>query len=182
MKWRDETISDLRSFKAFCDEGMVTFNIDEGLYVVKEGKRLKTILIIDTMRDNKIIYFNNSLADDISLSGIFSYLIEAYTLDNHYKEPREYIEGALDLLKGQSLEGYIITRNPDDKIVTYLASRNLKLYFDNKGKLTLLKLLGRDEFFDPNNILNGAIVTIYLRGALAISTSMENLLKQEVSQ
>ena len=182
MKWRDDTINDLRSFKAFCDVGMVTFNIDERLYVIKEVRGLKTILIIDTMQDNKIIYFDNSLSYNTSLSGVFSYLVEAYSLDNHYKEPREYMEGVFDLLKGQSPEGYIVTRNPDDKIVTYLASRNLKLYFDNEGKLTLLKLLSRDEFFNPNNILNGARVTIYLKGALAVSTSMENLLKQEVVQ
>lgn len=174
---RDEIINDLRSFRVFRNEDMLTFNIDDRLYLVRDARWLKTILIIDREQDNKVIYYNSLLADYPNISNVLDYLIEAYNLDEYYKKPREYMEEMFNLLKGQMKEGYIITRNPDDKLVTYLASRNVKLYFDSRGKLALIRLLSKDEFFNPNSILNGAAVTIYIDEALVLSTDLKNLIK-----
>lgn len=56
------------------------------------------------------------------------------------------------------------------------------VFFNNNGKLTLIKLTDRDIFLNPNSFLESAKITLYLKGSLAFSTNLGNLTKQEVSR
>ena len=63
----------------------------------------------------------------------------------------------------------------------YLAGRTIRVFFNNKKVLTLIKLANRDVFLNPNSFLESARITLYLKGSLAFSTNLGNLTKQEVS-
>ena len=98
------------------------------------------------------------------------------------REHKEYIEGVTDLLRGQQEAlGYMIGGERDSRDA-YLAGRTIRVFFNNKRELTLIKLANRDVFFNPNSFfLESARITLYLKGSLAFSTSLSNLTKQEVS-
>lgn len=182
MLSRSEIIDRLKSFEDIDIYGNIgAFNTDVGLYVVKAYKWSKTMLIIDRTQNNKVIYFDNRVlcADMVAFLKI---LAEAYNLDRDFKEPKEYIEGVIDLLRGQQEAiGYIIGGERDSR-AAYLSSKTIRVFFNNKGELALIKLAAINEFFNPNSFLESARITLYLRGSLAFSTNLSNLLKQEVSQ
>lgn len=182
MLSRSEIIDRLKSFRDI-DNNIDTsaYNTCFGLYVVKANKWHKTMLVIDRIHDNKVIYFDNR-ANNSNVATFLEDLVEAYSLDRDFKEPKEYIEGALDLLRGQpEASGYIIG-DENDSMATYLASRTIRVFFNNKGELALIKLATRNEFFNPNSFLESARITLYLRGSLGFTTNLSNLIKQEVAQ
>lgn len=182
MLSRSEIIEGLKGFKDFDTyTNIEAFNTDVGLYVVKSCVWHKTMLIIDRAQDNKVIYLDNRVlcAD---MRTFLKVLAEAYNLDRDFKEPKEYIEGVIDLLRGQQEAlGYIIGGDRDSRYA-YLAARAIRVFFNNKRELTLIKLANRNVFFNPNSFLESANITLYLRGSLDFSTDLKNLIKQEVSQ
>ena len=182
MLSRSETINRLKRFKDIDNNADIkAFNTYIGLYVVKAHKWSKTMLIIDRTQNNKVIYFDNR-ASNTNVVAFLEDLAEAYNLDRDFKEPKEYIEGVLDLLRGQQeASGYIIG-DEDDSMATYLASRAIRVFFNNKGELALIKLAARNEFFNPNSFLESTRISLYLRGSLGFTTNLSNLIKQEVSQ
>ncbi|WXG60248.1 hypothetical protein VB002_00605 [Campylobacter concisus] len=109
MLSRSEIIDRLKSFKDFDTyTNIEAFNTDVGLYVVKSCVWHKTMLIIDRVQDNKVIYLDNRIlcAD---MGTFLKVLAEAYNLDRDFRERKEYIEGAIDLLRGQQeVLGYIV--------------------------------------------------------------------------
>ena len=183
MLSRSEIIEGLKGFKDFDTyTNIKAFNTDVGLYVVKSYVRHKTMLIIDRVQDNKVIYLDNRIlcAD---MGTFLKVLAEAYNLDRDFRERKEYIEGVIDLLRGQQEAlGYMIGGERDSRDA-YLAGRTIRVFFNNKKELTLIKLANRDIFFNPNSFfLESANITLYLRGSLDFSTDLKNLIKQEVSQ
>ena len=183
MLSRSEIIEGLKGFKDFDTyTNIEAFNTDVGLYVVKSCVWHKTMLIIDRVQDNKVIYLDNRIlcAD---MGTFLKVLAEAYNLDRDFRERKEYIEGVIDLLRGQQEAlGYMIGGERDSRNAS-LAGRTIRVFFNNKGELTLIKLANRDTFFNPNSFfLESARITLYLKGSLAFSTSLSNLIKQEVSQ
>lgn len=138
------------------------------------------LLVLD--KDNRVVYFDNRIlcAD---MGTFLKVLAEAYNLDRDFRERKEYIEGAIDLLRGQQeVLGYIVGGERDNRDAS-LAGRTIRAFFNNKRELTLIKLANRDVFFNPNSFfLESARITLYLRGSLAFSTDLKNLIKQEVSQ
>ena len=182
MLSRSEIIDRLKSFKDIDTYNDIeAFNTEVGLYVVKAYKWHKTMLIIDRAQDNKVIYLDNRVlcAD---MRTFLKVLAEAYNLDRDFKEPKEYIGGVIDLLRGQQEAlGYMIGGERDSR-AAYLASRTIRVFFNNNGKLTLIKLADRDIFLNPNSFLESAKITLYLKGSLAFSTNLGNLTKQEVSR
>lgn len=107
--------------------------------------------------------------------------LEAYNLDRDFRERKEYKEGVIDLLRGQQEAlGYMIGGERDSRDA-YLAGRTIRVFFNNKKVLTLIKLANRDVFLNPNSFLESARITLYLKGSLAFSTNLGNLTKQEVS-
>lgn len=182
MLSRSEIIEGLKSFKDFDTyTNIEAFNTDVGLYVVKSCVWHKTMLIIDRVQDNKVIYLDNRVlcAD---MRAFLKVLAEAYNLDRDFREHKEYIEGVIDLLRGQQEAlGYMIGGERDSRDA-YLAGRTIRVFFNNKRELTLIKLANRNVFFNPNSFfLESARITLYLKGSLAFSTSLSNLIKQEVS-
>ena len=182
MLSRSEIIEGLKGFKDFDTyTNIEAFNTDVGLYVVKSCVWHKTMLIIDRVQDNKAIYLDNRIlcAD---MGTFLKVLAEAYNLDRDFREHKEYIEGVIDLLRGQQEAlGYMIGGERDSRDA-YLAGRTIRVFFNNKRELTLIKLANRDVFFNPNSFfLESARITLYLKGSLAFSTSLSNLIKQEVS-
>ena len=183
MLSRSEIIEGLKGFKDFDTYANIeAFNTDVGLYVVKSCVWHKTMLIIDRVQDNKVIYLDNRVlcAD---MGTFLKVLAEAYNLDRDFRERKEYIEGVIDLLRGQQeVLGYIVGGERDSRDAS-LAGRTIRAFFNNKRELTLIKLANRDVFFNPNSFfLESARITLYLKGSLAFSTSLSNLTKQEVSQ
>ena len=182
MLSRSEIIDRLKSFKDFDTyTNIEAFNTDVGLYVVKSCVWHKTMLIIDRVQDNKVIYLDNRIlcAD---MGTFLKVLAEAYNLDRDFREHKEYIEGVIDLLRGQQEAlGYMIGGERDSRDA-YLAARAIRVFFNNKRELTLIKLANRNVFFNPNSFLESANITLYLRGSLDFSTDLKNLIKQEVSQ
>ena len=182
MLSRSEIIEGLKGFKDFDTyTNIEAFNTDVGLYVVKSCVWHKTMLIIDRVQDNKAIYLDNRIlcAD---MGTFLKVLAEAYNLDRDFREHKEYIEGVIDLLRGQQEAlGYMIGGERDSRDA-YLAGRTIRVFFNNKRELTLIKLANRDVFFNPNSFfLESARITLYLKGSLAFSTSLSNLTKQGVS-
>lgn len=182
MLSRSEIIEGLKGFKDFDTyTNIEAFNTHVGLYVVKSCVWHKTMLIIDRVQDNKVIYLDNRIlcAD---MGTFLKVLAEAYNLDRDFREHKEYIEGVIDLLRGQQEAlGYMIGGERDSRDA-YLAGRTIRVFFNNKRELTLIKLANRDVFFNPNSFfLESARITLYLKGSLAFSTSLSNLTKQEVS-
>lgn len=183
MLSRSEIIDRLKSFKDFDTyTNIEAFNTDVELYVVRSHTWHKTMLIIDRAQDNKVIYLDNRVlcAD---MGTFLKVLAEAYNLDRDFRERKEYIEGVIDLLRGQQEAlGYMIGGERDSRDA-YLAGRTIRVFFNNKGELTLIKLANRNAFFNPNSFfLESARITLYLKGSFAFSTSLSNLIKQEVSQ
>ena len=183
MLSRSEIIDRLKSFKDFDTyTNIEAFNTDVGLYVVKSCVWHKTMLIIDRVQDNKVIYLDNRVlcAD---MRAFLKVLAEAYNLDRDFREHKEYIEGVIDLLRGQQEAlGYMIGGERDSRDA-YLAGRTIRVFFNNKRELTLIKLANRDVFLILIAFfLESARITLYLKGSLAFSTSLSNLTKQEVSQ
>lgn len=182
MLSRSEIIEGLKGFKDFDTyTNIEAFNTDVGLYVVKSCVWHKTMLIIDRVQDNKVIYLDNRILC-ANMWTFLKVLAEAYNLDRDFRERKEYIKGVIDLLRGQQEAlGYIIGGERDSRDA-YLAGRTIRVFFNNKRELTLIKLANRDVFFNPNSFfLESARITLYLRGSLAFSTSLSNLIKQEVS-
>lgn len=183
MLSRSEIIEGLKSFKDINTyDNLEAFNTDVGLYVAKSCIWHKTMLIIDRAQDNKVIYLDNRVlcAD---MRAFLKVLAEAYNLDRDFKEHKEYMEGVLNLLRGQQEAlGYMIGGERDSRNA-YLSGRTIRVFFNNKRELTLIKLANRNIFFNPNSFfLESARITLYLKGSLAFSTSLSNLTKQEVSQ
>ena len=182
MLSRSEITDKLKSFKDIDTYiNIEAFNTDVGLYVVKSYMWRKTMLIIDRAQDNKVIYLDNRVlcAD---MRTFLKVLADAYNLDRDFKEPKEYLKGVIDLLRGQQEAlGYMIGGERDSS-AAYLAGRTIRVFFNNKGELTLIKLANRDIFLNPNSFLESARITLYLKGRLGFTTNLGNLIKQEVSR
>ena len=107
MLSRSEIIDRLKSFKDIgTNTDTVAYNTHVGLYVVKVHKWAEPTLIIDRIQDNKVIYFDNRASNN-NVAAFLEDLAEAYNLNRDFKEPKEYAEGLINILKGQRLENLI---------------------------------------------------------------------------
>ena len=179
---RSEIINKLRGFDVFFNSDINAFNIQNRFYVIRLYKYSTSLLIIDLLQGGRVIYLNNTLRDNPNAKDAFSLLVEAYNLAD-YNEPREYMNGALDLLKGQVQDAYVLARDPRDSLANEIDTKKVKLYFNDKGQLTLImRGLNGKIFYNPNSLFDNTEVFIAYSGLAFFSTEIKNLTKQEVSR